>query len=268
MSMIRSEPFEYTAAGGAPYLQHTEFDASPSHRNRLACIIRMIAACGQGPMKILEIGCGVGNIAIPVASLGHRVKAIDAHGPSIEIATSRNPFPNLQFEHIPLEQVDLRDYDIIILTEVLEHVAPCRDMLRTINRNMRPGARLILTVPNGWGITELLLRPSYAIKRWPWGARFVGGVKKALATKDLTTANEQTPHIHFFTLGRLSRLLQENGFTPVTFHRFFVVWALFETFFSQRNISKRIAERDFNLSQKLPPQLCALWALLLEKTAD
>ena len=162
----------------------------------------------------------------------------------------------------------MRDYDIIILTEVLEHVGPCRDMLRYIHRNMRPGARLILTVPNGWGITELVLRPSYAMKRWPWGARFVGGVKKALATKDLTTANEQTPHIHFFTQGRLNRLLLENGFSPVTFHRFFFIWALLETLFSQRNISKRIAERDFNLSQHLPPQLCALWAFLLEKKAD
>lgn len=265
MSMIRSEPFEYTAAGEAPYLQHTEFDASPSHRNRLACIIRMIKACGQGPMNILEIGCGVGNIAIPVASLGHRVKAIDVHGPSIEVAASRNPFPNAQFEHIPLQQVDLRDYDVIILTEVLEHVGPCGDMLRTISQNMRAGARLILTVPNGWGIAELLLRPSYAMKRWPWGVRFVGGVKRALATKDLTTANEQTPHIHFFTLGRLNRLLLESGFSLVAFQRFFFIWALLETLFSQRNIPKRIAERDFNLSQHLPPQLCAVWALLLEK---
>ena len=267
MSMIRPEPFEYIAAGGAPYLQHTEFDASPSNRNRLSCIVRMIEACGQGPKNILEIGCGNGNIAIPVASLGHRVKAIDAHGPSVEIARSRNRFSNLQLEHILLEQVDLKEYDIIILTEVLEHVARCADMIGHISRNMRPGARLILTVPNGWGLAEFLLRPSYALKRWPWGARFVGGVKKALGAKDLTTANEQTPHVHFFTLGRLGRLLRENAFSPVAFHRFFFTWALLETFLPQKKFPKRLPERDFNLSQHLPPQMCALWAFLLEKKA-
>lgn len=263
--MIRPESFQYTAVGGVPYLQHTQYDPSPLNRNRLACIVRMIEACGQQPMNILEIGCGVGNIAIPIASLGHRVKAIDAHGPSIEIAKGRNSFSNLQFENIPLENITLKDYDIIILTEVLEHVAPCGDMLRYINLNMRPGARLILTVPNGWGLSEFLLRPSHAMKRWPWGARFVSTVKKAMAVKDLTTANEQTPHIHFFTLRGVNGLLLENGFSPVAFHRFFFVWALIEILFSHRNLFKWTAETDFALSQHLPPQLCATWAFLLDK---
>ncbi len=268
MSIIRPEPFEYTARGTASYLQYTEFDASPSHRNRLASIIRMIDLGGPAKMNILEIGCGVGNISIPIASLGHQVKAIDMHAPSVEIARSRNPFPNAHFEHVRLEEMKLSDFDLIILTEVLEHVDRYQDMLSYIGRNMRPGSRLILTVPNGWGPTELALRPSYAMKRWPWGARFVGGIKKALATKDLTTANEQTPHIHFFTLGRLNRLFAENGLTLRLFHRFLFLWALIETLFSQRIRSEKPAERDFRLSQHLPPQACALWAFLLEKKAS
>ena len=265
MPMIRPEPFEYTARGAAPYLQYTEFDASPSHRNRLAGIVRMITLGGKARMNILEIGCGVGNIAIPVASLGHEVKAIDMHGPSVEIARSRNPFPNAHFDHIRLEEIELRDFDLIILTEVLEHVGRYRDMLSYIGRNMRPGARLILTVPNGRGITELLLRPSYGMKRWRWGVRLVDGIKKVLATKDLTTANEQTPHINFFSLRRLDRLFEENRLTPVLFHRYFFLWALIETLFSQRIHSERPAERDFHFSQHLSPRGCAVWAFLLEK---
>ena len=267
MSMIRPESFEYTPVGGAPYLQHTAFDKSPCNRNRLACIVRMIEACGQGPKNILEIGCGNGNIAIPIASLGHRVKAIDAHGPSIEIAKGRNRFPNLQFEHVPLEQVELKDFDVIVLTEVLEHVPRCGDMLGHISRGMRPGARLILTVPNGWGIAEFLLRPSYALKRWPWGARLVGGIKRILAARDLTTSNEQTPHVHFFTLGRVARLLEENGFSPIAFRRFFWAWALLETFLSQEKFPDKLPGRDFHLSQHLPARMCALWAFLLKKKA-
>ena len=265
MPMIRPEPFEYTARGATPYLQHTEFDASPSHRNRLAGIVRMITLGGKTRKNILEIGCGVGNIAIPVASLGHEVKAIDMHGPSVEIARSRNPFPNARFDHIRLEEIELRDFDLIILTEVLEHVGRYRDMLSYIGRNMRPGARLILTVPNGRGITELLLRPSYGMKRWRWGVRLVDGIKKVLAPKDLTTANEQTPHINFFSLRRLDRLFEENRLTPVLFHRYFFLWALIETLFSQRIHSERPAERDFHFSQHLSPRGCAVWAFLLEK---
>lgn len=264
--MIEPQSLEYVDRGEAPYLAHTEFDASPVHRNRLACIVEMVRAGGPPEHnRVLEIGCGVGNIAIPIASLGYPVTAIDIHGPSVETVRQRNTFANLQALHKPFEEMPLGEFDTIILTEVLEHVGPCDDMLARICSAMRPGARLVLTVPNGWSTAEMFCRPSYALKRNPTGTRFVKLVKRLLGARDLTTANEQTPHVHFFTLGRLETMFDGIGMTVRIFHRYFVSWLLRETFSSQGSMNEAVARRDFERSQRTTPRRCALWAFLLEK---
>ena len=266
--MIEPQPLEYVDRGGAPYLSHTEFDASPVHRNRLACIVEMVRAGGPPEHnRVLEIGCGVGNIAIPIASLGYPVTAIDIHGPSVETVRRRNAFANLQALHKPFEEMPLAEFDTIILTEVLEHVGPCDDMLARICSAMRPGARLVMTVPNGWSRAEIIFRPSYALKRSPAGAVLVKLVKRTLGVRDMTTANEQTPHVHFFTLGRLERLFDSLGMTVTVFHRYFISWLLREAVLSEHGIDESVPRRDFERSQRAAPRRCALWAFLLEKHA-
>ena len=264
--MIEPQPLEYTALGSQPYLAHSEFNPSPVHRNRLACIVSLVRAGGPPERnRILEIGCGVGNIAIPIASLGYHITAIDIHGPSIETVRRRSTFPSLEALHKPFEDMSLSDFDTIILTEVLEHVPDCEAMLSRICTGMRPGSRLVLTVPNGWSSAELLCRPSYALKRAPFGAAIVKLVKRLLRTRDLTTANEQTPHVHFFTLPRMEDMFDRHGLSVAVFHRYFVSWLLRETFFSERGANEDVARRDFERSQRTAPRACALWAFLLEK---
>lgn len=257
----------YVAKGAAAYLRHTEFDSSPVHRNRLAGIVAMLEQCGSNPasVRVLEVGCGVGNICIPLASLGYDVTATDIHGPSVEIARSKNSFANLKFVNQPLEQLGLADYDVIILTEVLEHVSGYRAMMDYLSANMRKGARLILTFPNGHSLGEWLVRPSYFMKRYAWGRMLVKGIKKILGGRDLTTANEQTPHVNFFTLPVLGRLFQETGFRVAAFHRCFLYWLITETFFSEKGADDARVKQDFDRSQEAPPERCALWGFLLEK---
>ena len=264
--IIHPGRFDFTAQDSAPYLQYTAFNSSPVHRNRLACIVRMLDKCEHTtPLRVLEVGCGVGNISIPIASLGYPVKAIDIHAPSVATARARNPFPNLQFQNVAVEAIDLQEFDAIILTEVIEHVAGYREMLKAIVGGMRPGAKLILTFPNGWTLAEVLCRPSYFLKRSPTGAKLVRAIKRLLGTKDLTTANEQTPHVNFFTLGALDRLFNELPLEVVSFYRYFVTWLFWETFFSERGLPTSWAEKDFERSQKRDPARCALWAFLLQK---
>lgn len=257
----------YAAAGSAPYLRHTQFDASPCHRNRLAGIVAMLAACGPAPekLRVIEIGCGVGNICIPLASLGYDITASDIHAPSVELARRKNTFANLTFITEPLERTPLETYDVIILTEVLEHVTGYRDMLDYIVAHMKPAARLLLTFPNGHSLCEWMVRPSYFIKRFAWGRGLVKRIKRVLGGRDLTTANEQTPHVNFFTLPALERLFDTTGLRVLDFQRCFLHWPITETFFSERGADDRKVRADFERSQRTPAGRCAQWAFLLEK---
>jgi len=260
------DELQYVREDGAPYLRYTEFNHSPVHRIRLTCIIQMLdRAISGGRGKILEIGCGVGNIAIPIASLGHDVTACDIHGPSIEEARQRNCFSNLTFVHGSIDSVNSGEYDAVILTEVLEHVRKYREMMGLIVRLMKKDATLIITVPNGCGITELLCRPSYALKKWPGGAAVIKAVKRVLKTADPTTVNFSSPHVNFFTLQSLDGLFEDCRVEVASFRRFFFLWPLWETFFSERGYPPDWPERDFLRSQKLPPPLCALWAFALKR---
>ncbi len=260
----------YTGLAEEPYLEWTDFGRSPIHRNRLAVIIDLARQVAPQPAsaKLMEIGCGLGNIARPLASLGYQVTATDIHEPSVVLARQRNSFPNLTFSVGDPTTGDLRSYDILVLTEVLEHVSAYRDLLQRIARGMRPGAALILTVPNGWSPTECLCRPSYAMKKYRAGVAFVHAVKRMLGTEDVTTANEQTPHVNFFTRHRLMHLFAECGLRPEAMVPQFWLWPLYETFFSRHTLPDGLAGFDFRLAQRLPVAWTSFWAFLLIKQPD
>jgi len=121
---MKPPQFDYLPDDSAPYLRYTEFAGSPINRNRLGCIISMLETGGvhPGEHSILEVGCGIGNICIPLASLGYDVKAIDIDETSIGITARRNIFDNLRVQVLAVEDEDVAAYDAIILTEVLEHL--------------------------------------------------------------------------------------------------------------------------------------------------
>lgn len=224
---------QYTQADSELYLNHSDFKQSPTHRIRLACIMQMLnKAAAPGHGKILEIGCGTGNIATPIASCGYDITAIDIHKPSIIQAQQRNRFENLRFMHAPAETVNIKDYNVIILTEVLEHIKDTHKMLNLLSSSMEPQSTLIITVPNGWGLAEIFCRPSYTLKKWPGGIKIVKTLKHLLKTADTTTSNPGTPHVHFFTLRKLVRSFKKHHLYITEFNRLFCLWPLWETFFS------------------------------------
>jgi hypothetical protein len=164
-----------------------------------------------------------------------------------------------------VEDESVADYDVIILTEVLEHIRLADDFLRGIVQRMRAGSHLIVTVPNGYGVSELLLRPAYWLKTRGKGAKLIKAVRRLLRTEELTTANGNTPHVRFFTIKRLVNLFNIQGLQVQTFARFFVFGVFMEWACPFPRIRKLGTKRDFKLSQKLPPALCANWAFLIEK---
>ena len=255
----------YQVSYAGEHLNYTAYRSSPLHRNRLGAIVEMLTARFSDPTQttILDIGCGTGNIAQPLAALGYNVHGIDIHEGSIEAARKKNLFSHAKFDTANLQDVDLSRFDALILSEVLEHVVEAEKMLAYVASNLKPGALLILTVPNGWSIVEVACRPSYILKRSKIGANCVKFIKRMLGSKDLTTANEQTPHVQFFRLSRLHVLFRKNGLRIRYSHAFFFAWSFWEVFFTKWN-SETWARRDFILASHLPEKFRAVWCLGIE----
>ena len=165
---------------------------------------------GNKTVRVLDLGCGNGSqLAIPLAS-DRRVEivGIDPDPRSINhargLAASTD---NLRFICCGVEELAPNEhFDMVILSEVLEHLEHPAEMLAAATRVLDQNGVLIVTVPNGYGEFEM--------DSWIFRALRLQKVVDALATKRAvvgSTDNCESGHIQFFTLTRLRRLFQEVG---------------------------------------------------------
>jgi SAM-dependent methyltransferase len=102
---------------------------------------------------VLDAGSGNGSIATNVGRLGHSVVALNFSENELQRCQRRNPYPNVTFELQDLrslgERDDLRDrFDVVICTEVIEHVLDDRKCMRDLAKTLKTGGQLLLTTPN------------------------------------------------------------------------------------------------------------------------
>ncbi|MCG3199421.1 MAG: class I SAM-dependent methyltransferase [Candidatus Omnitrophica bacterium] len=100
---------------------------------------------------VLDLGCGYGYGSELLSRKAKSVTGLDYHHPAIEYNRSHYSAPNLRFvEHdanTPLPFPD-SSFDLVVSSEVLEHIDRRHDLLREIARVGRRGGHLILKTPN------------------------------------------------------------------------------------------------------------------------
>ena len=103
--------------------------------------------------KMLELGCGRGELLAGAAKRGWEVYGIEMTEDFARAAKSRG----VQVESASIEGSELLErpeaYDVILLAAVLEHLYNPFDTLVKINRALRPGGLLFIDVPNELSLT-------------------------------------------------------------------------------------------------------------------
>jgi glycosyltransferase involved in cell wall biosynthesis len=98
------------------------------------------------PSKVLDLGCSVGALAQRLRDQGHHVTAVDVEAlPGIEDRVDRFIRADLE-AGIPDEVGD--GYDVVVAADVLEHVRRPEQLLADARRVLRPGGRLLVSIPN------------------------------------------------------------------------------------------------------------------------
>ena len=112
-------------------------------------------ARGDSPLKgltLLDIGCGGGLLAEPMARLGAKVTAIDAGEKNIAVAKlhARQMGLDIDYRHVlPEDMADLgRTFDVVLNMEVVEHVADVDAFLGASVGLVRPGGCMVVTTRN------------------------------------------------------------------------------------------------------------------------
>ena len=225
---------------------------------RLSFIREQVSAhLGKVEGEVLDIGCGNGIISINLGAAGFNVVGVDVSDKAIEIANKQNPFPNVSFEVLPAEKLEAytKQYDIIVCSEVLEHLQDPSRLVEELTKNLKPSGILIVTVPNGIGPRELLVtRPMIFIRdHLPFVLKFVLGIKKVLGYSGTTiqSAADNLDHIQFFTKKTLTKLADKNEFKIVTFAKSNFIDDVFPfSLFARR--SRKLQQMDSRLADRLP----------------
>ncbi|MCU1496642.1 MAG: hypothetical protein JWM47_595 [Acidimicrobiales bacterium] len=146
----------------------------------------------RSPSRILDLGCSDGVVGARLVAQGHEVVGVDRveHKGVRERLTD---FHEGDLEvGIPAAAGD--GYDVVLAADVLEHVRDPAAMLAEIRRHLRPGGRLITSIPN---FGHWYPRARVALGRFDYDAR---GILDA-------------GHLRFFTKRSFGRLVRSAGWT-------------------------------------------------------
>jgi SAM-dependent methyltransferase len=99
----------------------------------------------QGPLKILEVGCGTGSNIAMLQQFG-AVDAIEPDDHARAFAAQRTGLP-IKGGYLPNVPLEDNYYDLIVLLDVLEHIPDDVAALTALRSKLAPGGRLLLAVP-------------------------------------------------------------------------------------------------------------------------
>jgi SAM-dependent methyltransferase len=126
----------------------------PALRNLSDVVLGMLRGRGG---RALDLGCGSGRMAAALARAGFAVDGIDVEQRAIAIGQRIMARRGLAVRlyagdvYDPQQPVALGGYDLVVCTEVLEHVGAWRELLARGGELLRPGGTLIVSVPRDPG---------------------------------------------------------------------------------------------------------------------
>ena len=203
----------------------------------------------------LDIGCGIGKMTLPLASLGYQMLGVDMDAEAIKAGSLRKA--KLFGEHRDSPQFLVGDaenlsflrsdyFDFVICSELLEHLRHPEKALNSLCSVLKKSGLLIVTAPNGYGPYSLVFDQfrNRVVSKW---FRRIGA----------------SEHVQSLTLSALRRLIEEAGFRVLK-----VKHSDFISFLPLMVRFDRFCYWDCKLADRLFPQLVSGWYLACQKKDD
>lgn len=158
-------------------------------------------------MRILDVGCGEGNLGRDLLLRGAR----EVVGIEINESAARRASAVLDHVHIAsVNDVDLRDqqFDAVVFADVLEHLADPETTLKQVLRSLMPGGKVLISVPNNRFYVALW---RLAIDRWEYADRGIyDRTHLRLFTRSSLLALLQRADLRVLSMTRRYRLVEDQ----------------------------------------------------------
>jgi len=101
---------------------------------------------GSSPGRLLDIGCGNGDLMVSAMAMGHRAEGIEIDPAAVEAATARGL--RVRQGSFDLLREHPSEFDTIICSHVIEHVHQPRELLQLILGAVKPDGQVFIAWPN------------------------------------------------------------------------------------------------------------------------
>jgi len=180
----------------------------------------------QGTGSVLDIGCGNGVFTQWLRQKADSVTGTDHNRKQLDYG--RNEFADVEFvlsegEELPFES---ETFDVVVMTEVLEHMSDDRSATAEAARVLKPGGLLIITVPNRGPLA--FLDGDNVVNRLVWilsRLRLSRGRHADGTRRTLYEGFEFVKHRHY-SLKELQRLLGDGFALEQVSYRGGAVWPM------------------------------------------
>ncbi|HEX8420300.1 MAG TPA: class I SAM-dependent methyltransferase [Sphingomonas sp.] len=159
----------------------------------VAAILRSMMPSG---VRVLDVGCGTGSVTV-IANRGKGNDVIGIEPDQDRAAIVRARGIDVRAGELDSDlQRELGLFDVVMSSDVLEHVAASQTFLALLKASLRPDGTLLLSVPNvaHWSVRAMIL-----LGRFDY---------EDVGIMDAT-------HVRWFTAKSLRQLLESSGFKVV-----------------------------------------------------
>jgi 2-polyprenyl-3-methyl-5-hydroxy-6-metoxy-1,4-benzoquinol methylase len=153
---------------------------------------------------VLDIGCGIGTLALLFHHHHYRIECLDAPNTGIRPWLERNKIP-LHQANIEIDRLNFDDetFHLVTCLDVIEHLhGSPKNMLQEIHRILKPGGVLILGTPNAVQLynrlSVLLGKSNYTNLDYFFNASY-----------------PYTAHVREYTRPEVKTILKWAGFQPI-----------------------------------------------------
>ena len=183
--------------------------SGPDRARRQARMLAEVLRSSAGPAVIVDVGCGDGS-ALAVAARhnpGHRFAGIDWSGDALRRAHALDLTVLRAAVTAPGLPVADGAADVVIMSELIEHLVDPDGAVAEVRRVLRPGGSLLLSTPNlaAWynrGLLALGIQPNFT--------------EVSLRGEFGRPGHVVAGHLRLFTRRALTEFLTASGFRCVT----------------------------------------------------
>jgi 2-polyprenyl-3-methyl-5-hydroxy-6-metoxy-1,4-benzoquinol methylase len=123
-----------------------------AYKNRFQIAIDLVTKAAKPPARVLDLAAAQGNFTLKLAELGYQVVWNDLRAELADYVRQKHEFGHIDYRAgniFTLPNTHTGEFDVILATEIIEHVAHPDAFLEKLASLLKPHGTIVITTPNG-----------------------------------------------------------------------------------------------------------------------